>query len=216
MVDIPNGLLRFFDREAYARKFIEGEIRFGLLDRYRKIEGERKDDTEGRASVDWNAKAPQLDIGRSSGHVVAITESDRNIHADVSSVNRYYILSTCHPDVSVQKMATKFKSLFVVRIHDSLGLLERIKAAWQTHPLANAGHAEIIPVVYNKGGLRDPDPFLILPSEYSYSQKPARYEEEKEFRYVLECKVDATRTWRDSLSLALGACGDICSLVPDR
>lgn len=72
--------------------------------------------------------------------------------------------------------------------------------------------AFIAPVVYNKDGLLEPDPYLIAPFHYSYSQKLKSYEDEKEFRYVLGCKVDADREWEDSLTLTLGDCGDICSL----
>ena len=64
-------LLRFFEKEQYAVTFLRGELRFGLLDRYRTIEGSRRDDKEGQVSFDWNVNAPEVLIDRKSGEVVA-------------------------------------------------------------------------------------------------------------------------------------------------
>jgi hypothetical protein len=211
VVDIPKSLLRFFDREQYALNFLDGEIRFGLLEYYRKIEGSRGDDKEGLVDLYWNCRAPQLIIDKKSRQVVARTQSDQNIHYSGSSLNRYYILSTSHCEASVGHLVKKF-GRFVVRINDPLALLERIKAAWQNHPLALEGSACIAPVVYNKSGLLEPDPNLIAPVHYSYSQKATSHEEGKEFRYVLECRVDAKREWEDFLTLRLCDCRDICTL----
>ena len=40
MTQTPQTLLRFFDTEEHARSFVAGRIRCGLLERYRKIDGE--------------------------------------------------------------------------------------------------------------------------------------------------------------------------------
>jgi hypothetical protein len=73
-------------------------------------------------------------------------------------------------------------------------------------------------VVYNKGALLPPTPGLLPPVEYSYSQKPASFQTEREFRYVLTLAADrirlqnaATRL-RDHLILNLPDCSDISSL----
>src|ERR1700689_308689 len=74
----PNVLVRAFDKEEYARRFIGGEIRFGLLSGYRMAEGLRQDDTEGIVRVGWRLQNP--------------------VYCDRSSMNSYYILSTSHPE----------------------------------------------------------------------------------------------------------------------
>ena len=202
MKDAPSNLLRFFDKDEYARGFLEGQIRFGLLDRYRTIEGSRRDEKEGQVSFYWNRKAPQITIDKSTAQVVGQSESDQNIHYSGCSLNPYYILCTSHPEASIPSLTQKF-GRFVVRIQDPLALLERIKVAWQNHHFALDGCAFLAPVVYNKDGLLEADPYLIAPPHYSYSQKPNSFEEEREFRYLLQCSVDTKRTWEDFLTLRL-------------
>ncbi len=43
-------------------------------------------------------------------------------------------------------------------------------------------------------------PYFIAPPQYSYSQKPKSFEEEKEFQYVLTCAVPTRRNVTDHLS----------------
>lgn len=211
MAEIPSSLLRFFKEEEHALGFLNGEIRFGLLDVYRAIEGSRRDETEGRVSFYWNMKAPQFLIDKESNQIVAVTESDQNIHCSSSSLNRYYIMCTADPNANVQHLAEKFGP-FMVRIDDPLSLLDRVKSEWQSNDLAQEDGARIAPVVYNKDGLLEPDPYLTVPYHYSYSQKPTSDEQDGEFRYVLTCKVDVNRTWEEFLTVRVDDCSDICSL----
>jgi hypothetical protein len=157
-------------------------------------------------------KAPQLIVEKRTGRPIAITESDKNIHSTVSSLNPYYILCTCHPDVNVRSLAKKY-GRFMVRIDSPLVLLERIKAAWHTHDLALDGGACISPVEYTKDELRDADPLLLSPPQLTYSQKHRRHEEDREYRYVLQCRVDVKWEWENQLTLVLPDCGDICAMV---
>jgi hypothetical protein len=210
MTNVPSSLIRFFAKVEYARQFVAGEIRFGVLEYYRGIEDSRRDDSEGQSSVYFNVKAPQLIIEKQSGQMIGLTESDKNIHSMVSSLNRYYILCTSHPEVNISRLAQKY-GRFVVRINNPLGLLERVKVAWQSHDLALEGSAFIAPVEYTKDELRDADPYLVSPSHLTYSQKRKSYEEDREYRYLLQCKVDMKRTWENHLNLRLADCGDICS-----
>jgi hypothetical protein len=101
----------------------------------------------------------------------------------------------------------------VVRISDPVVLLEPIGAAWQDNPWASASPAFIAPVAYNKDGLLEPNPPLIAPPQYVDSQKPVRFEEEREFRYVLPCSVPSRSAVSDYLPLKLPDCSDICCLV---
>lgn len=187
----PTSLLRFFAQEEYARQFIAGEMRFGVLEFYRGIEDARRDDSEGRSSVYFRAPHP--------------------IHSTVTSLNRYYIVCASHPEADISRMATKY-GRFMVRINSPQELLARIKVAWQNHALAIECGAFIAPVEYTKDELRDADASFLSPAHLTYSQKHRSYEEDKEFRYLLKCKVDYKRAWENHVTLRLPDCGDICSL----
>jgi len=209
MIDVPSSLLRFFRKEEFARQFVAGEIRFGVLEFYRGIEDSRRDESEGQSSVYFNVKAPQLVIDRQTGRTIGVTESDNNIHSMVSSLNRYYILCTSHPEANVSRLASKY-GRFAVLINNPSVLLERIKTVWQTHELALNGCAFIAAVEYTKDELRDADPYLVSPPHLTYSQKHKLNEEDREYRYLLKCKVDTKRSWEDHLTLTLPDCSDIC------
>ena len=194
MLAVPNTLLRFFTQEEYVRQFIAGQLRFGLLDYYRRIEGPRRDEKEGLVSGVW-------------GEI----ESAQNICYRGQSMNPFYILCASHPDVELPMMTKKFGA-FVVRISDPIALLERIRSIWRKHPLAFADNARIAPVVYDKDELLKRDPYLHVPPDYSYSQKPKANSCEQEFRYVLTCS-DTKRNLRNDVTLDVGNCRDICMLL---
>jgi hypothetical protein len=211
MTDVPSTLLRFFGEREHAHQFIAGQIRFGLLTDYRKVEDARQDDQEGRVSFYWNVKAPQIVLDVQTGLVVGRGESDQNIHYSGFSLNPRFILSTCHPDVDRERLTQKF-GRFVVRINDPSLLLQRIKLEWQKHPWALDDSAFLAPVTYNKDGIVEADPYLIAPPHYSYSQKPQSFEEEREFRYVLTCSVDVERVLPDFVVLFVSDCAGLLIL----
>ena len=190
-------------------------MRFGLLDYYRAIEGCRRDTSEGQASFYWAIRDPQPVIDAETGRVIGQTAGNRRIHCSGVSLDRYYILSVSHPDVNISVLSTRF-GRFIVHIHDPQGLLERIKGVWQKHDWFLENPAFIAPVEYNKDGLLGPDPCFMAPPHYCYSQKPESFREEREYRYVLNCGVDAKRAWPDYLTLMLADCSDICSAVEYR
>src|SRR5947209_13099939 len=97
MLLLPTNLLRFFEKEEYAHQFIQGQIRFGLLYRYQKIEGARQDKTEGKVSLYYPGEACK-------------------VHYAIDSQHPYYILCPSHPDVDVAALASIFEAPFLVRI----------------------------------------------------------------------------------------------------
>jgi hypothetical protein len=101
----------------------------------------------------------------------------------------------------------------MIRINRPLVLLERVKIAWQTNDMALDGCAFIAPVGYTKDELIDAEANLISPPSLTYSQKRKSYEGDREYRYLLQCKVDTQRAWDDHLILRLPDCGTICSPV---
>jgi hypothetical protein len=193
MTNVPSSLLRFFAEEEYARQFIAGKMRFGILELYRVIEDARRDASEGTSSVYFKTGGPQP------------------IHSTVVSANRYYVFCTSHPDANVPRLAEQY-GRFMVRIKSPLVLLELVKASWQRNPLALDNSAFIAQVEYSKDELRDADRLLLSAPHLTYSQKHRSYEEDKEFRYLLKCKVDYKRAWENYVTLRLPDCDDICSL----
>jgi hypothetical protein len=129
---VPSVLLRTFHGEEHARRFIGGEMRFGLLQHYRAIEGSRQDETEGEASIRWNLEDENPNL--------------HNVTYSGSSLNLYYVLCTSHPTVCRCQHA-KF-GLFTVRINEPLTLLKRICAVWKEDVRASSD-AFITPVLYN-------------------------------------------------------------------
>lgn len=192
MVDVPRTLLRFFLEEAHAVQFVSGSIRFGRLEYYRSLEDARRDTTEGVSSVHFRMP-------------------DRpSIHATVVSANKHYVLATAHPGVDCQRLAESF-GRYVVRIENPTQLLNRIQLAWRNHTLA-MGDVSISPVEYTKDELLDPQLGLLgPPGHLTYAQKPRKHEHEREYRFVLTCRIDSTRHWDDRLLLRVPDCRDICS-----
>jgi hypothetical protein len=190
-----NPLLRFFEKEDYALQALAGSLRFGVLEYYRTIEDARKDSTEGQSSVYFPGR-------------------DVPIHSTVTSLNRYYILCATHPEVDVVALAKKY-GRFMVRINEPNVLLERIKAAWQVHPLAQNDGAFVAWVEYTKDEMRETDPYFLSPPHLVYCQKRREDEVDREFRYLLKTKVDTKRTWNSHLVLRVPDCRDICSGITE-
>jgi hypothetical protein len=190
VIEIPNSLLRFFTKQEHAYHFVAGSVRFGLLEYYREVEGLRKDASEGRSSVYFRGPHP--------------------IHSTVISLNRYYILCASHPEADGSLLARKY-GRFMVRINNPQELLARIKVAWQNHALAQECGAFIAPVEYTKDELRDADALYLSPVHLTYSQKHRSSEDDREYRYMLQCKVDVKRVWEPHLTLTLPDCEDLCA-----
>jgi len=190
---LPDTLLRFVEEEEYAESFIAGKVRFGRLDYYKTIEDSRRDEAEGTAAFDWNTSHP--------------------VHYEGVSLNSHLVLCTAHPEVEKSILIERWKSPFIVRINDPMALLERINAVWRADSRAS-GLCVIYPVEYNKGEALEPTPSLIPPANYSYCQKPRiPFDIEREFRYVLTCKIDADWVSEDRdqhICLTLPDCSDIC------
>lgn len=191
---LPQTLLRAFKEEGHARQFLAGHLRFGLLQYYRTTEGCRGDDAEGRASIRWDLESEYPDR--------------KNVTYTGTSLNPYYVLCTFHPTVCGDHIA-RFGSI-VVRIDEPLKLLERICDAWK-NDRRSSSDAFIVPVLYNKDDLVPPPAYFLAPPCLVYAQKPAKYAKDSEYRYVLCCQVGTPED--PFLTLNLGSCDDICSLL---
>ena len=158
------------------------------------MEGCRGDSAEGRASIRWDLESEYPDR--------------HNVTYGGSSLNLYYTLCTFHPNV--RKSHTAQFGPFAVRINNPIKLLERICNAWR-NDTRSCGEAFIVPILYNKDELLSPPPYFIAPPCVVYAQKTAKYSEDAEYRYVLNCRVGTKEN--SFLTLNVGPCDDICCLL---
>jgi hypothetical protein len=188
---LPSALLRAFDEREYAQQFIEGRLRFGLLEHYKRSEDCRRDRTEGRASLTL--------VGGSHRRPVYYSLSSPNPH--------YYIICTMHPGVCG---CTRGKyGRFAVHITDPLKLLERICAAWKHDARRSSSSPDgIWPVLYNKDARAEAAFDALYSDCLVYAQKPSAYEMDREHRYVLKCRSGTKKD--EFLTLDVGTCTDIC------
>jgi hypothetical protein len=97
MIDIPQRLIRVFDKEKYANSFLRGHVRLGLMQHYRSIEGSRRDDSEGKSQFFWKVPGPRNVIDAETGDVIRQDPSDLNIDYGGLTITPYYILCTSLP-----------------------------------------------------------------------------------------------------------------------
>lgn len=190
---LPSTLLRAFEKEEYARQFIKGHLRFGLLEYYRRVEDCRQDRTEGKAS---------LTLAGGPDHWSA--------YYSLSSPNPHYIICFSHPAVCTCTIS-KFGK-FVVCINNPAKLIERIREVWKHDDRRSLSSPDSIwPVVYNKDDREEIASDILYSSCLVYTQKAPAYAMDREYRYVLKCQSGTKR--EESLTLDVGNCSDICSLT---
>ena len=188
---IPSTLVREFEKKDYALQFLAGDLRFGLLQYYRKLEDRRGDESEGRASIKWDLNSHNPNLS--------------NVNYSGTSLNLYYVLCTSDPEL---KCPSASFGPFRVRIDQPLKLLERICQVWSADVRAS-GDAFMVPVLYNKDELVSPPPYYLAPPCLVYAQKPSKHSHEAEYRYVVSCRVGTPA--EPFLTLKVGRCDDICS-----
>ncbi len=101
--ELPSRLLRFFHEREHALAFLDGCVRLGELEGYRRMEGARGDPSEAE------------------GRLIVPGENDRPVTYSTQMHQPTYILSCCHPSVDLQAMALRF-GRFLVRLADADGL----------------------------------------------------------------------------------------------
>lgn len=167
--DYPQTVYRVFDDIKYAKAFINGTIRFSLLQKYKCIEDKlRRDITEGEAHVVHNGL---------------------NYHCSFAS-NSFYILCF-HRTLEAAKQS-KFGE-FIVEITNPQQLATEITKWLETRSYKHFGGIEGVNVKYSHGKEVDSKPTAIELAKLTYSQKPSFFSDENEFRFVFireSCKDD--------------------------
>lgn len=157
----PRTLFRAFDKEEYARAFLDGELRFGSLSKYRRIESEqRRDVTEG------------------IGHIVQHGADTKVMFAS----NSFYVLSF-HLTLDAALKTNHGK--YIVEIHEPEQLANDVTKVLSHSSEKHYGGVEGVTIEYNKGANIDRTLSSHEKSRLSYCQKPSFYSHEKEFRFVI-------------------------------
>jgi len=157
----PSAVYRAFAKREYAKQFVRGQIRFGNLYYYKRIEDEkRRDRTEGES------------------HVV---HEGRDQHAMFAS-NAIYILC-CHRTVDAAKRNSLGNHLVLVR--DPRRFAEVITSAIENLPGKYFGGVEGCIVEYTKGHKIQYKPSGQCMARLAYCQKPEGFFSEEEFRFVV-------------------------------
>jgi hypothetical protein len=172
-------VFRYFNHESHAESFLAGAVRFGSLDRYVRIEDDRRrDETEGQGLVrEWrDDRQAALVSGREAGRTIA-SPGHVERHSEVG--NPVFILCFTRPPLEHSKFGP-----FAVEILDSKRLVDDIHSSldatckWQKNATIT-----IWEVDYDKGEATQTtkrDPLRL-----AVAQKPPWFIDERETRIVL-------------------------------
>jgi len=175
----------------------------GNLRVYSTLEdAERRDSSEGKGhfqrfgtvrSVDFVPGAADTFVAQAPGYV----------HTHTELLNPKFILSCALPGVDVEFLRSRFGT-WLVRIDDPRRLAQEISGYLGGLPNRFAG-VEGCLVHYNKGGKVQADLSNIASTRLSYSQKPATFNQEREFRFVvIEMGTPSSRFNENYLPIDLG------------
>ncbi len=189
---LPSTLLRAFDEREYAQQFIEGRLRFGLLEHYKRSEDCRQDRTEGRASLTL--------VGGSHRRPVYYSLSSPNPH--------YYIICTIAPGgmwLHDRQIWEDSWFTLMIRLKFSSGSARFGSTMHVGHHRLPMGSG----LCYTTKTIeRKPHSDTLYSDCLVYAQKPSAYEMDREHRYVLECRSGTKKD--EFLTLDVGTCTDIC------
>ncbi|MEZ0123549.1 MAG: hypothetical protein AB9Q23_05970 [Candidatus Reddybacter sp.] len=158
--EYPETLFRAFDKLEYAQQFLNGYLRFGTVLGYTEIEDEgRRDVTEG------------------VGHIV-----HKGLGTKVMFCSNVFYALCCHRTLEAALEVGHGK--FIVEIFDPLHLAEDITRVLRSSPAKHFGGVEGVAVEYDKGNEFEHELSSYEKSRLTYSQKPASYKPEHEFRFV--------------------------------
>jgi hypothetical protein len=160
LVPLASPLLRAFSQERFAVDFVQGKLRFGLLERYRQIEdGSRQDRSEGYGHF--------LDAQNQAWHV--------------EFGGPIYVLCFSRPEVEFKFLRDRM-GLFVVRLGDPVALARDVETYMASHGIRTFNGVHGRPVEYNKGMVVSRELDAMQRAILSVTQKPAQYRQECEYR----------------------------------
>jgi hypothetical protein len=179
----PKVVFRAFKQKAYAEDFAErGRFRIGNLRIYTDIKDEnRKDSSEGQGHFQRYGMVTSVDFSRDSDDTTALTQPGY-VHSHVELLNPKFIFSCSLPSADIDLLRERFGP-WIVKIKQPRQLADDICAFADSLPYRFAGVKGCV-VQYNKGE-KSLDELTITSVPLSYSQKPAIFSAENEFRFMV-------------------------------
>ena len=198
---LPTRLLKFFDKLEHAEDFVlRGRIRLGSIASYAGTQDStRVDDSEGQGHLKVLSPAvPQLAVDTQT-----VSYKPGAFDYWRSGANPAFLFCMACPDANIKNLSSRWP--YVVEIFDpeefKHDFLECVAHS------APAGHKilffDTVKVVYNKGEVTT-EPTEDEEARLHYAQKPLRFHEEREFRFVIELDVIEQMTQADHISIQLG------------
>lgn len=176
-------LFKTFKEKNQANDFInKGAFRLGHICTYKKIEdASRKDEEEGKSHYKKRSDSATLNVlehadGSSDCNY---THGEQNCYDETPQ--SIYLFCCSAPTVN-PNLLDKFGK-YTVRINQPQNLIRDLNNFFQQNKeIKIVGKAHLVEVRYDKGTtLPDPDD----PIKLIYSQKPAKFKEEREWRFVI-------------------------------
>ncbi len=177
-------VFRAFKERAYAEAFVEhGRFRMGNLRIYTEIEDEnRKDSSEGQGHFQRYGMVTSVDFSRDSVETTTLTQPGY-VHSHIELLNPKFIFSCSLPSVDIDLLRQRFGP-WVVKIKQPRQFADDICAFVETLPYGFSGGVKGCVVQYNKGE-KSLHQLTVASVPLSYSQKPAIFSTENEFRFVV-------------------------------
>lgn len=159
--NFPDILYRAFDKLEHAHDFLNGKIRFGKLDYYRNIENHnRQDVSEGIGHFICNGKSSFVEFASNEIFILCFYKS-------LNAAKKHNIGN------------------HMVKIQNPMCLAEEITHHLHTLPGKFFGGIEGCNVEYTKGHDIPKVPGNPEIARLAYVQKPDRYGDEDEFRFII-------------------------------
>lgn len=171
-------MFRYFDDASHAEAFISGAVRFGSLDRYRRIEDpNRRDQTEGHGSVrEWREERQAVLLTQGATQVI---NSPGYVERDSEIGNPVFILCFTRPPLERSKHGH-----FPVEILEPNRFLSDVRSSLDDNcPWQRNATLVYWDVDYDKGEVVASDSRDSL--RLAAAQKPHRFADERETRLVL-------------------------------
>ena len=181
----PRRLYKAFGEESHARAFVDqGIIRLSSLDYYQSIEDTaRADRTEGEARLRVKGNVRRIVVGNGPTREEV---TPGYVQYTGNLLNAVYILCSSKPPKDDRsKLPTKFGK-FVVQIDDPKALaLDMAKAIVAEDKLGVPPIVRFCKVTYDKNTKLEREPDPRARRRLTYTQKPARFSDEYEYRFAV-------------------------------
>ena len=180
----PKFVYRAFTKRSYAEDFAScGKFRMGNLRVYSTLKAaERHDSLEGKAHFQRFGNVTSVEFVPKSDKTF-VTQAPGYMHTHTELFNPKFVLSCSLPGVDLEYLRSRFGA-WLVRIDDPRRLAQEVSNYLGGLPDRFTG-VEGCLVHYNKGGKVRANLSSIASTRLTYSQKPAAFISEKEFRFVV-------------------------------